>query len=202
MKEPKVVELFTKYEKQIRCLFEFYAKLEDVELNEHVELNTDNLQYRAFIKLSNQMKLVPTLVTNEEIVMIYKLIMKERAEAHKDNIRALTYEDFLEALVRITIRGNEKLGKIGPEEESKENESKSKENTKKSTSLFFDVKEIKLDTIEALFKYLRLNTSEKKISQVQRLLEIQKDYAKSSLILKQKKMQSSVKGKAISKKIY
>lgn len=199
MKDDKVVELFGKYEKQLRGLFEFYAKLEDVELNEHMDLNTENLSYRAFIKLSNQMKIAPALLTHDEIVMVYKLIMKQKTESAKDKKRALTYEDFMETLVKITIRGKEKLIRImsgGSEEElsSKEIQSKSKEGGKKSTALFFDVKEINTNNVQNLFEYLNLNPADKKTQNlIIRLRGMQED-PKKSLSMSMKK---SIKGNLI-----
>ena len=176
----KTAELFARYEKPLRTVFDFYCKLEDLEINEHLEIKGSTLPYRSFIKFANQMKLAPSLVATDEVVMIYKVIMKEKSET----IRSLTYDDFLESLVRFAIRGNNKLEKGKVEEDTE-----SKAATKKSTMLFFDVKEITVETVENLFKYIALSPGDKKLSITQRLMDLQREGVKGAQ-LKQKNSMS------------
>ena len=179
MKEPKTKEFFARYAKPLRCVFEFYTKVEDVEIADRVELSASTMQYRAFVKFTIQTKMAPTLISNEEVVMIYKLIMKEKAE----KTRSLDYDDFLESLVRIAIRGHSKLDKL-----RKASESEAKAGDKKASAgsmLFFDVKEINVATLESLMRLLEFSPSEKRSVLTQRLVELQHEGIKDAR-LKQK----------------
>ncbi len=162
-------------------MFEFYTKVEEVEIGEHLALNTSTMQYRAFVKFASQMRLVPTLISNEEVVMIYKLIMKDKSantEEPEKQKSLLTYEEFLEALVRVAIRGRGKLGK------TKLSEMGSKKPVGTGNMLFFDVKEIGVDTLEGLMRCLELAPTEKRAALMQRLVELQHEGVKAGMMKK------------------
>ena len=177
MKGEKLLKLFAKYEKQLKTIFEFYTKLEDIEINDKSEANKTNMPYRSFVKFANQMKLVPTIITSEEIVMLFKLKTKSKSE----NLLTFTYEDFLESLVKVTIRGNEKIKKITEEAKT----------VKTSAKHFFDVKGITVEMIENLLKYIDISPTEKKSVLTNRLHELQNEGKKGAL--KQKKTVSITK---------
>jgi hypothetical protein len=181
MKQQQVIEVFKRYEQSLRCVFDYYNKLEDLELTGDVEINATLMSYRSFIKLTTQMKLSPALVTGDEAVMIYKLIMKDKSDSMKESLRALNYDDFLEALVRVAIRGNEKSTK----DQMTTDKESSKDTAKASAMLLFDVRQITPAAIENLLKYMTLSPAEKKAPLIQRLRELQHESVKGAT-LKQK----------------
>jgi len=176
----------------LRTIFDFYVKLENLGISVDLEIKANSLPTKGFVKFANQIKFVPGLVTAEEIVMIYKLILKEKAE----NYKYLNYDDFIVSLVRVAIRGNSKLS----EKSANEANSKMKEQIAKTGMLFFDVKEITADTLENLMKYMGLGLSLKKKELNDRLISYQHEGVKSS-VLKQKTSMVSENSKELQEEI-
>ncbi len=166
MQEQTTKEFFARYERPLRCMFDFYCKVEHVALD---EMDKSAMQYRAFVKLTNQLRLAPELIANEDVVIIYKLILKGRT----DKSHTISYEELLSALVRAAIRGRRKLGGTVTKTSEEGEDTAGKSEKKPSNVLFFDVKEISVDTLDALMKYIDISSAEKTAALKRRLIELQ-----------------------------
>ena len=155
----------SKYYSQLEELFNFYAKLEDQELNREVLKSCSVIQSKSFIKFAQQFNIIPTIVTENEISFIFTNAVRNKRTYGKDNIKALTKEDFLEAIVKICILGKHNLGV--PIEEIPIN----KDNNSASVR-GFNLKGVDVSLVEKLLKTLGLTPGEKKGPIIQILKKI------------------------------
>eukprot|EP01022_Parablepharisma_sp_SALTPOND_P005532 TRINITY_DN1227_c0_g1_i1.p1 TRINITY_DN1227_c0_g1~~TRINITY_DN1227_c0_g1_i1.p1 ORF type:complete len:1400 (-),score=306.14 TRINITY_DN1227_c0_g1_i1:7123-11322(-) len=166
---PETVELFDKYKTHLKYLFEYYAKLDNVELE---KASLIIWQYKTFVKFANQMRIIPFLLSADEINVLFKALVKERSTTMKEAGLILDYDGFLEALVRISVLGKKRLA--GEEPEPK---------PVKRNTVMIDVKEANPQVVEDLLRYVGLNPEEKKQAFVQKLIDLQIDYSKAPMMV-------------------
>jgi len=169
MQLPDTIAFFEKYKPHLSCIFEHYAKLDNVE----IELARLNLwQHKTMVKFGNQMKIIPFLLSADEINVLFKALSKEKGIVTKEAGLMLDYDGFLEALVRISIMGRKRL-------EGDENSPKlSKDKTK-----IFDMSSLKTEVTEELLRYMGINLEDKKNVLVQKLIDLQMDYTKAPMLV-------------------
>lgn len=75
------------------------------------------MNFNEFIKFGYQTYITPTIVPNDDMVMIFRAMIRERREALTQKeideigtgVNSLGYEDFKKALIRIAIIGQDLL---------------------------------------------------------------------------------------------
>eukprot|EP00826_Nyctotherus_ovalis_P009773 TRINITY_DN12588_c0_g1_i2.p1 TRINITY_DN12588_c0_g1~~TRINITY_DN12588_c0_g1_i2.p1 ORF type:complete len:185 (+),score=45.24 TRINITY_DN12588_c0_g1_i2:338-892(+) len=177
MNEPEVVQLLKRYDNTLKTLFEFYVKLDTIEAYKSSETGVLSLPYKSFIRLVNQQRLTPGVVSKDEILIIYKLLMKNKV----GKIGPLNFEEFIESLVRIAIKGKDKM-----------NAEENKPQDKPKSILLFDMEGVTVNTLEELFKYMKLSPQISKRLFVKRLTELRSRGIRSEV---QKRRQSASKEK-------
>lgn len=101
------------YADQLKELFGFYAKLSDNEIDREILDTEDVIQLKSFLKFAQRFKIVPHIATHEEVVGIFSTIVKSRPGYGRRCTKALAYEDFTEALVRVCAAGKHCFGVQG-----------------------------------------------------------------------------------------
>lgn len=79
-----------------------------------------HMDQKEFVKFGYQCKVVPVLITSDELIQMFKVLCKmhykaSHADAQSANLKSLLgntidFDTFKEAIVRICIYGNLKLG--------------------------------------------------------------------------------------------
>ena len=131
MLKKEVTELFADHEGALKQYFKFYCNLGTKELGYDLTQKLQNLHFKEFSKLSYQSKIVPIIMTVEDIQSTFKNMIRqfqmnklEATESVKGTSRTLTsedgkdainsnymnYETFKKTLVRLSIIGCEYLG--------------------------------------------------------------------------------------------
>ena len=145
---PEVSDLLSsKYAPQLQQLFNFYAKLEDPDIDQETLASTITIQAKSFHKFADNFKIVPDIVSGENIDYIFNNVLKNKPGYTKERIKALSYEDFIESISRICIVGKYNLG-VSPEEGAEEK--------KEDTTNSFNLKGMNAGVIEKLLKMLGL----------------------------------------------
>ncbi len=175
MAQEDMVALAEKYGPHLRYLFEYYAKVDNVELD---KASLMLWQHKTFIKFANQMKLVPSHVPVEDLNLIYKLVIRER----QSQMQMLDYDGFVESLVRMAILARRKL--VPPEPSAAEKEPEEK--PQKETASALNMKGMSVAVVEALFCYMELEPGEKRSSFVQKLIDMQQEYSKGVTVKRSK----------------
>jgi len=168
MEEPDVAKVFRYYENTLKTLFEFYSKFDKVEAYKYSEMGVVSLSYKSFIKLINQQRLLPNIITKDELMIIYKVIMKNKV----GKIGSLNFEEFKESLVRIIVKGKNRLANPG--------DKRPRDNTK--SLLLFDMEGVTANTLRELFKYMKLAPEMSKRAFVKKLIELQDEGVKDEIL--------------------
>eukprot|EP00826_Nyctotherus_ovalis_P025903 TRINITY_DN2011_c0_g2_i1.p1 TRINITY_DN2011_c0_g2~~TRINITY_DN2011_c0_g2_i1.p1 ORF type:complete len:216 (+),score=39.28 TRINITY_DN2011_c0_g2_i1:161-808(+) len=103
------------YADQLKELFGFYAKLNDNEIDREILDTKDVIQLKSFLKFAQRFKIIPHIISHEEAVDIFNVIVKSRPGYGRRGTKALAYEDFMEALVRVCVAGKHCFGVQGAE---------------------------------------------------------------------------------------
>ncbi len=157
MKMPEVSDtLKAKYSPQLEHLFDVYARLEDPEIDQETLISTNTIQSKSFVKFANHFKVVPDIIAAENLPMIFASTTKGKPAYGKLAVKALSYEDFLEAIVKICILGKTKLGAAAIPENPPE------ERKDEVMGPTFDLKGMDSTVIEKFLKHLGLTPGEKK----------------------------------------
>ncbi len=155
--------LSARYKPQLEHIFNFYSKLEDFDLDQEMMASTSTIQCKTFVKFANQFKIVPTLLEPDKLLTVFNYVMRNKAvHVGKETTRALVYDDFLEALVRVAVLAKRKLGLSGASDEGE---------TKDAEQLF-DLTGVDADLIEKLLKFMNLTPGEKKTALIQFLKRV------------------------------
>ena len=112
VQNPKLSLIFEKYNNLLKILFDFVLKRTFIPLN-YTGIPTISLE--ALSRFSKDFNICPTIFSLHEILLIYKSLTKLKAPAMiKDTVsNGLEYNEFLESLVRISIKGQKVFNQIG-----------------------------------------------------------------------------------------
>lgn len=105
--------VFEDYKNEINKIFNIYSKLNATTIDSRLENNINTLDMIEFVKFSKKSKIVPTLLNNQTLLYIYKILAKERMDnADKDDELGLVLDQhaFHKALILIAIEGRDILG--------------------------------------------------------------------------------------------
>ena len=116
----EITEIFDKYHRQLNHMFKFYAAQDSQKdkLAYDSEWLRNTLSYKEFVRWSYQQDITPNLVTPDDMVYIYKTLVREQEDILQENKAAesriksgmIDYKMFKKAICRISIRSQEKLG--------------------------------------------------------------------------------------------
>ena len=110
MKSKPIVSIFySKYSSQLKIIFDFYAMLEDPEINEEIMRTNFIIQYKGLMRFCEHFKIMPDILSEESIRLIFETIVKNKPGYGKGDIKGLRYNEFLESIVKISILGKYKL---------------------------------------------------------------------------------------------
>lgn len=110
LKNPGIQGFFRDYEEILKALFHFLINQTYTPLNFHLERRTVPLQ--TLVSFANEFSLCPLLCKVKNVMNFYKNITKSKSLNIEKNPVGLDYEEFLESLFRIAIKGNEVLNKL------------------------------------------------------------------------------------------
>ena len=155
-------------------MFNLYAKLNDTEIDQEVLKSFNVIQYKSFTKFACHFSITPDIFPEEDLVHIFNSIVKNKKGFGRDNIKALTYNDYLEAIIKMCIFGKEKFG-IAPNN-----------NVKKE----FDIIGLTPDILDKFIRYLGLTPGERgnELAEILKRIkyendkEILKDIVKNKLL--------------------
>jgi len=157
MKDPSVVELLNEYKPHLDCIFEYYAKLDNVGL----ELASKLLwKVRTFAKFCKQLQITPHLLSSDLANTLSKGLVREKPIIDDIGGLMIDYEGFLKALVIISSTAEAKLKK------SLAKPAKVLNSSQLSTS-----------TLKELFTYMKLNPKENEKVLPSRLVNFQPSYS-------------------------
>ena len=112
-----VQQVFENYGQQLKQMYDFYAAQDDHKdlIAYESKLLSETLSFREFIKFGFQQRLIPEFISPDEMVQIYKnLIREQKTNEHKDETlfrqhEVIGYKAFKKALVRVAVSAQEKL---------------------------------------------------------------------------------------------
>lgn len=120
--------MYHQYDKALEYMFKFYASQDKKEISFNLGNNLQNVNFNEFVKFGYQTLLTPSVVSNEDMVGIFRALVRERREGLTQKeidesglgVNSLRYEDFKKALIRVAIIGQEALnGQSGQRLEAK-----------------------------------------------------------------------------------
>ena len=127
VKKP-VAAVFTKYDDQLKYYFDHYARTEHHALSRDFEKEYETLSFKEFKRFAYECNIIPTLMPVQEITYIYNQLLREKLDLEPDSLKAIDYDHFKKAVVRISAVGQSLLGgQNGPKFEKKMEEVKAKE---------------------------------------------------------------------------
>ena len=109
----EVQEVFTKFDKTLEYMFKFYASQDKKSINFNLGNNLQNVNFNEFVKFGYQTLITPTILSNEDMVVIFRTLVRERGETMTQKeidetghgVNSMRYEDFKKALIRVAIIG-------------------------------------------------------------------------------------------------
>lgn len=128
MAKKPVAAVFTQYDDQLKYYFDHYARTEHHALSRDFEKEYETLSFKEFKRFAYECNIIPTLMPVQEITYIYNQLLREKLDLEPDSLKAIDYEHFKKAVVRISAVGQSLLGgQNGPKFEKKMEEVKAKE---------------------------------------------------------------------------
>ncbi len=103
--------LMERYGRQLEHIFNYYVKSGDTAAAEKITMAARAMQLQCFVKLATEFRMVPVLVSPEELKVLYTHLIRNKEVDKDERLRSLSFGDFLEGLVRISILAKTKLGK-------------------------------------------------------------------------------------------
>lgn len=77
MEQQEVKDIFERREGSFKKYFEFYSKQGRFEISHDVEFRRNHLDFTSLNKLAIQSKIVPVLITSEQLKSIFKNTVKQ-----------------------------------------------------------------------------------------------------------------------------
>ena len=76
LQRPEVSELFENHDKSLVKYFKYYCRQNKVELGQDLTYRLEHLDFSSFNKLGIQSKIVPVLVSTEQLKSTYRNTVK------------------------------------------------------------------------------------------------------------------------------
>ena len=77
MAKPEVSELFNDHEKALNKYFKFYCNLGKAEIGQDLQFRLENLHFKEFSKFSYQSKIVPIIMTADDISSTFRNMVRQ-----------------------------------------------------------------------------------------------------------------------------
>lgn len=157
MNQPDVKKVFDDYQKQLSQLYYFYAKQDNAKYGGippyitpppgykkdkqtfEIEYLHSMLSFRELVRFGYQQNVTPHLITPEDLVYIFKNLIREEKEKTDDpymqaSATMIDYEAFKKAIVRIVAMAQERLNAAGKPDKDDKLVAKLKEQASKAKS--------------------------------------------------------------------
>jgi len=116
-----VQHVFALYDKSLHHLYKFYASQDLKEVGFTLEQSMQTMNMREFVRFGYQENIVPGLVTPEDIVQVYRQLIRERVEEVEGKVKdqylqdnkhaqVLDYNYFKKGLIRLAVMAQDWLG--------------------------------------------------------------------------------------------
>ena len=105
----QMLAVFNKYEKQIRQLFVYYIESCGHQL---VKYSADTLLFKGFIMFNSEFAIIPSVLQLFEVQSIFRSLTKNKSIQDESPVIGLSYDEFKEALLRISIKKKEIFDQI------------------------------------------------------------------------------------------
>ena len=80
IKQPDVNRVFSTYDRSLYHMFKFYSSQEKKDVGFSLEQSMNSLNFREFVRFGFQQNIVPALLHPEDMVQIFKDLMREKLE--------------------------------------------------------------------------------------------------------------------------
>jgi len=108
-KRGDIVTVMTAFHKPLRYLYKYFAKIENTKLTNNFDKEVNTLDQHKFHKFCLYLKIIPHLLSAEDIVRLVKQVMREKIHVSIDS-QYILYTDFEELLIRISLLVKNKIG--------------------------------------------------------------------------------------------
>ena len=114
--------VFAAFDRALEQLFRFYAAQEKKEIGFDLAQRLSRVSFSEFVKFGFQTGITPSVVSNEDMVLVFRALVRERREHMTQQevdelgsgVNSLAFDDFKRALVRIAVLGQALLGGAQP----------------------------------------------------------------------------------------
>ena len=86
---PDMHVLFLNYEKSLAYMFNFYAKQETKKITREISKDLSSISFAEFIRFGYQTAITPAIISTDEMVIIYRVVLRERKENFDRDFRDL-----------------------------------------------------------------------------------------------------------------
>eukprot|EP00826_Nyctotherus_ovalis_P032102 TRINITY_DN2591_c0_g4_i4.p1 TRINITY_DN2591_c0_g4~~TRINITY_DN2591_c0_g4_i4.p1 ORF type:complete len:1371 (-),score=467.46 TRINITY_DN2591_c0_g4_i4:168-4280(-) len=163
-------QLFSEYRPHLNCIFEYYSKLDNVELN----LAGKSLwRLKTFAKFSKQSRIVPTLITSDLLSLLFKGLVRKKSVIEDVAGLMMDSEGFLKALVMVSAVGADRLGNVS---------------VKPAKKLVLDKEKLKVEKLRKLFSFMELDPQESEKVLQNKLVNLQISYSGKLIAEESKKV--------------
>lgn len=150
-------ELFENYKTPL--LFDYFAKQDKISMD---KASSPSIKYKIFAKFAMQLQVAHSLVSLDDLQVIFKQVIKEKPKTENTIMTALLYEDFLEVLTRIAAASKEKLLKSSEDPAATTK-------LKQKGPITLSMKGMTKEILESLLKFLNLDPNDTKSSLLSKL---------------------------------
>ncbi|KRX04789.1 Armadillo-type fold [Pseudocohnilembus persalinus] len=106
---PDILGVYEKYQKPLKTIFDHYVEYNDFKLSKGVD--KQHIQMRGVVAFCQQCNIYPNIMSLDEVQNIFKIILKESDRPNQ----GINYQEFLQFLSRIAVKGCPGLNKIDQE---------------------------------------------------------------------------------------
>ena len=148
MKSDAITKELSNYNKQLKYIFNFFAKMDLVIIPDLKYEPT--LDYSKFSKFCIQFKLAPPLISIDQALNIFRQTAKNRLSKEKESsISKLDYNGFEEIIIRISLVLKNRLNENGIIKKGILNDN-------------YEIEDVNADIIENLMSYMKINKEDNK----------------------------------------
>jgi len=180
MRSEELALLFNSlYATQLQQIFDCYAKLKDPQIDNTVLQNFNVIQCKSFYKFARHFGIAPDILDEAILGYVFDDVVKHKKGYGRDCIRAMTYADFLESLIKLCILTKHQFAEVGEYTPSND----------------FDVNGLTMTMVEKFLKFLGLVAGEREGPIMQQLKRIKQENDKEIYTRVGTKERSTIKGK-------
>ncbi len=86
MNSEEAGEVFSQYKRALVFIYEYYCKFFDFEIETELTNLTKSIKYKSLVKFCHQFNVTPTLIHNDEVPKIFRVMTKDKTGKEKDTI--------------------------------------------------------------------------------------------------------------------